>query len=175
MIEWIREAKAELNARGIQTEGVGPIGPFQIINLAAWRHRERGIGLLDKPNGNHAEFPAGSGNFYSTDWLIFRNGEGGDMLIGAETDNIPAWNMNHDPDLASRWRPPVDPGFDDAKPVEPAPEPKPEIIVVLSPAVMARLDELAALVVSENEKTRERFEEIRRDLERTARQLLGSR
>lgn len=110
--DWVQSAKDELAAQGVKTEKNGPCGPFQIANLVAFRHADSGIGLVSKPNGNHCEWPAGSGQFYSVDFLMFRDLSGVDILTDSENLNKPQW-ITHSPDgnLAGRWRPGIDPGF----------------------------------------------------------------
>jgi hypothetical protein len=137
--QWIADAKAELHAHGIKTENVGPCGPFQIINLAAYRHKDTKIGLLSKPNGNGCEWPAGSGNRYSVDYLVYPNGAGGDMLIASEVENKPTWHIG-DPVPADvpRWRAPIAPDF---APDPPIPPPPPPPMPDLGP-ILARLDAL---------------------------------
>lgn len=84
----VQKAKDDLHAIGVQTENAGPCGAFQIVNLAAQR---LGAGVLYKPDGNHCEWPAGSGHFFSVDIVAFRNGQIFDALIASEVENRPAW------------------------------------------------------------------------------------
>jgi hypothetical protein len=137
--QWIADAKSELHAHGIQTENAGPCGAFQIINLAAYRHKDTGLGLLSKPNGNGCEWPAGSGNRYSVDYLVYPNGAGGDMLIASEVENKPTWHIGDPvPADVSRWRAPIAPSFAPDPPIPPLPPPP---SVDLRP-ILSRLDAL---------------------------------
>lgn len=99
----VAQAKQELNAAGVQTEHTGPCGAFQITNLAA---QKLNAGILDKPSGNHCEWPAGSGHFYSVDTVIYRNGRAFDVLVASEEQNGPSWQEGPTLD-PSRYRDPV--------------------------------------------------------------------
>lgn len=119
----VAHAKADLEAAGVSL--VGPCGAFAIVQLAAWRLRYTGVGLLDKRSGNNCDG-------YSTDTFVYPDGEHYDVLIAAGgeedplthvpipgTGNRPAWQPEGliDP---IRWRAPIDPHFDEV-PVPPVP------------------------------------------------------
>jgi hypothetical protein len=108
-VDVVANVKANLIARGISL--LGSDGAFEITKRVAWALRESGIGLLDKPTGNHAEFPVGSGNFFSVDVLCYQDGVYVDMLVASGAANTPAWQIQPSAaDVPAKWRAPLDPG-----------------------------------------------------------------
>jgi hypothetical protein len=97
--------KADLVARGVDISG--PCGAFQITGRVGWILRHEGWGLLHKNPGNNG--CSINGDRYAVDFLVHNpSGQGVDMLINAETENIPAWQLfplPQNPDL-TLWRPP---------------------------------------------------------------------
>jgi hypothetical protein len=118
--EIVAQVKAELEAAGVSL--VGPCGAYDITRRVAWRLREDGAGLLDKPDGNNCDG-------YAVDIIAYRDGRIFDCLgkSGGEEDqaghpipgtgNVPIW-MAATPmgNEAARWRAPHDPDADPAPP-----------------------------------------------------------
>lgn len=82
----------------------GPCGAFLITSWVAWGLRAQGVGLLSKPSGNNCRG-------FATDYLVFRNGDGVDILSDGGGTNGPQWDFKsrefaNEPD---RWRAPVQP------------------------------------------------------------------
>lgn len=104
----ITQAKADLHAAGVVTEGPGDIGKcgaFQIVNLAA--SRIPGAQLLQKhAPQNHCEWPAGSGDLYGVDVIVLNN-QIWDALANAENINDPAWQLDGPMGPNDVARPPV--------------------------------------------------------------------
>lgn len=145
-VSWIAEAKAQVE--NLQ----GPCGAFQIINRAAWNHREVGLGVMAKPQGTHCEWPPGSGQFYSVDWLLYPDGAGGDMLINAETANTPTWTLSApNEEVATHWRPPV--GSESSPPLPPPPPPAFDV------------QEALLAIQAQNRETQQAIEVVRASLE----------
>lgn len=90
----VQAAKDELEARGVDLSG--PCGAFAIVELAAWRLRDEGAGLLDKPGGNNCQG-------FATDIIAYPDGEIYDVLVGAGDTNGASWQG---PDMVdpSRYR-----------------------------------------------------------------------
>jgi hypothetical protein len=111
--------KADVVARGIDISG--PCGAFQITGRVAWLLRHEGWGLLHKNPGNNG--CSTNGGRYAVDFLVhYPSGQGVDMLINSETENIPAWQLfplPPNPDL-TLWRSPFQ--MDPDVPVPPAPQ-----------------------------------------------------
>lgn len=101
--EIVAQANADLVAAGKDLSGDN--GAFLITMEAAFR---LGLGVVDKPNGHHAEYPMGSGHFFSVDGIMDRAGNFFDVLIngGAGGTNEPTWQPNGTVDV-SRYRPAV--------------------------------------------------------------------
>jgi hypothetical protein len=99
----VARAKADLIARGVDLSG--ECGAFQITRLAAWRLRETGAGLLSKTSGAQCQG-------FAVDVVAYADGRTFDVLIDGGQANGPDWRQHlpHDPAIAPRWRPPIDPG-----------------------------------------------------------------
>lgn len=122
----------QLKAAG--TDITGACGAFAITDRVAWALRDEGLGILDKAccdndgfNATHCEMPKGSGHFYSTDIVIYKDGDYADILGDAGGANTPYWGAQHDPSLIFRWRPPVDPGDGTQPPPVSQPVPPPVV------------------------------------------------
>ncbi len=107
--EVVAQAKADLEAAG--TDVSSPCGAWAITNLAASRMRAEGAGLLDKPFGNNCQG-------FAVDIIAYPDGQIYDVLIRAETDNLPAWQDAGTVD-PSRWRPPLGSLVDPPDPPDP--------------------------------------------------------
>ena len=94
-------AKADLLAKGLDLNSA--CGAAEITNLAAWRMRTDGAGILDKPGGNNCRG-------YAVDIIVYQDGQIYDVLVNAETENRPAWQAGTPVD-PGRWRPPVFPDY----------------------------------------------------------------
>ena len=131
----VAQAKADLAAAGRDPHSA--CGAAEITNLAAWRMQNEGAGLLDKPTGNNCQG-------YAVDIIAYRDGQIYDVLVNAETQNIPAWQPLTPVDPA-RWRPPVYPSYYPG-PIEPPVDPPPVEPPPTSPleARVARLEQWAA-------------------------------
>lgn len=124
----VAQAKAELLASGADLSG--PCGAFKIVNLAAWKLKAEGAGLLDKPSGNNCQG-------FATDIIAYQQGGQTaifDVLIDGGGANTPTWNRV-DPVAFDRWRPPL-PVLGTPPPDPPPPSNPP---VDLSP-ILSRLD-----------------------------------
>lgn len=101
-----------------------PCGAFKITKRVAWALRGEGAGLLKKPNGNNCEG-------FSVDIICYPDGTIYDILVNAETENRPAWNLagHVEPE---RYQPAIDPG--DVISVPTPPEVPPVVIVPPPPA-----------------------------------------
>jgi hypothetical protein len=101
----VRAVKADLVARGVNI--AGPCGAFQITGRVAYLLRDEGWGLLAKsPAQNGCTI---NGARYAVDVVVRRpSGQGVDMLINAETQNIPAWQLFPLPAVPdfTQWRAP---------------------------------------------------------------------
>lgn len=91
----VAAVKADLQARGVDLSGA--CGAFQITKRVAWRLRDEGAGVLDKPAGNQCEGRA-------VDIIIYPGGRIFDILTDAGGSNGASWGAG-DPVDASRWRP----------------------------------------------------------------------
>jgi hypothetical protein len=91
----IRQAKADLLAAGIDLRGT--CGAFQITELAAWRMRADGAGLLVKTSGDNCRG-------FSKDVICFADGTGYDVLVDAGGENVPTWQRKDD-NFAAGWAP----------------------------------------------------------------------
>jgi hypothetical protein len=104
----IAQAKSELQAAGKDLSG--PCGAFSIVELAAWKMRAEGAGLLDKPAGNNCKG-------FATDIIAYADGHIYDVLGASGETNDPAW-MDDGVVEASRYRPAHDPNFVTVPPVD---------------------------------------------------------
>jgi hypothetical protein len=141
MKETVEQVKADLVARGVDLSG--PCGAFQITRRVAWALRDSGAGLLEKRSGNNCEG-------YATDVICYPDGSTFDILEDGGGINKPRWaqHIPHDPAVAARYRPAIDPG-DGPKPEpepEPEPEPKPEPKPVDLSALLAQIQHIASRV-----------------------------
>jgi len=122
----VAAVKADLVARGIDISG--PCGAFQITGRVAWLLRDEGWGLLHKNPGNNG--CSTNGDRYAVDFLVHNpSGQGVDMLINAETENIPAWQLfplPENPDL-TLWRAPFS--------LDPDPPPAPQGLRFVDPSL----------------------------------------
>lgn len=98
-VGYVAAVKAALEAAGINL--IGPCGAFAITKRVAWGLRGAGAGLLSKPNGNNCDG-------FATDIVAFPD-RAYDILSDGGATNGPTWNETGVDDLASRWRPPVQP------------------------------------------------------------------
>ena len=123
----ITQAKADLQRTGHTF--TTPCDAFAIVELAAWRMREEGAGLLDKPGGNNCRG-------FAVDIIAYPDGAIYDVLIAQTVENIPAWQVPGagvvDP---SRYRAAHDPEFDTGLPPTPPSTP---------PATTPQLDRIEA-------------------------------
>jgi hypothetical protein len=147
MKETVEQVKADLVARGEDLSG--PCGAFKITRRVAWALRDSGAGLLSKPSGNNCEG-------YATDVICYPDGRTFDCLIDGGGQNGPTWEQHHphDPAVAARYRPAIDPG--DAPDPEPEPEPEPQ------PEPVPELPDLAA-VIAQIQHMSKRVDEIRNE------------
>ncbi len=110
----VAAVKAELVAKGVSL--VGPCGAYDITRRVAWRLKDSGAGLLDKPSGTNCDG-------YATDIIAYQDGRIVDCLANAGglelngqpipgTGNDPAWQENAQLVDPSRWRAPHDPDAD---------------------------------------------------------------
>ncbi len=102
--EIVAAVKNDLIARHVNLEG--GCGAFEITKRVAWVLRAQGVGLMEKSGGNNCQG-------YSTDWLVFLDFSGRDILTDSGGENGPAWSPEpNDPPgtYAGRWRAPFDPG-----------------------------------------------------------------
>lgn len=99
--QYVAAWKSRLEAQGVSLSG--PCGAFEITKRVVWGLRSQGAGLLSKPSGNNC-------NGYSTDYVVFQNGDGVDILTDGGGTNGPQWVVYEGEFLGSgRWRPPVQP------------------------------------------------------------------
>ncbi|MDP3763912.1 MAG: hypothetical protein Q8Q92_04745 [bacterium] len=107
----VAEAKAEAEATGIVYSTSSPECPdrFEITKRAAWKLKDEGAGLLDKPSGNNCQG-------YSVDIIVFPDGYIYDILNGTVPDgNGPMWNpagcgpVSGDGTCSDRYRPAIAP------------------------------------------------------------------
>lgn len=138
-VEIVAQAKADLLAAGKDLSGDN--GSFLITMEAAFR---LGLGVVDKPNGHHAEYPVGSGQFFSVDGIMDRAGNFFDVLIngGAGGTNVPTWQPNGTVE-ALRYRPAV--SILGAPPVV-VPPVDPGIPVPSLSLLLTRIDDLEDLI-----------------------------
>jgi hypothetical protein len=98
--EVVERIKQNLVDRGVNLKG--PCGAFEIIKRVVWFFRHEGAGLVLKPGGNNCKG-------YSVDWIVFKDGRGGDILGDAGNTNSPRWDIHEGVEEAARWAPPIDP------------------------------------------------------------------
>jgi hypothetical protein len=134
--ETVEQVKADLVARGEDMSG--PCGAFKITKRVAWALRDSGAGLLSKPSGNNCEG-------YATDVICYPDGRTFDILIDGGGQNGPTWEQHHphDPAVAARYRPAIDPGDGPQPEPEPEPEPEPQPQPVDLSAVLAQLQRMS--------------------------------
>jgi hypothetical protein len=139
MKETVEQVKADLVARGEDLSG--PCGAFKITRRVAWALRDSGAGLLSKPSGNNCEG-------YATDVICYPDGRTFDCLIDGGGQNGPTWEQHqpHDPAVAARYRPAIDPGDGPKPEPEPDPEPEPKPQPVDLSALVAQLQHIASRV-----------------------------
>lgn len=164
----VERVKADLEKRGINLQG--PCGAFEITKRVVWALRSEGCGLLDKPGGNNCQG-------YSTDFVIYPDGHGYDILVSAGDINGPSWQDGGVAD-ASRWRPPIDP-LDTIIVDPPKPSPLPAPVSTDFTALIARLEEsnrrLEALkiqVEASTEKIQQQLDQIVKDAEATMKKII---
>lgn len=143
--------KSMLVDRGINL--LGPVGACQITIRVAFAFREGNWGLVAKnPGQNGCDIP-GHGR-YAVDAIMLPDGTTIDLLINAETENIPAWQPTGSAP-GSSWRAPFNLDADQPVPV-PVPVPIPQPIPIppqpppdasLRPLLDQALAQLAALKV----------------------------
>lgn len=119
--------KDQLVVKGVNL--IGDCGAFEITKRVAWAARETGVQLLSKTTG------ANCGGF-AADFLCFRDNSGLDILGKSGGEFNPKGELigpgnepqmlvlPPDPNLAGRWRAPIDPGdTDDNGNIDGIPEP----------------------------------------------------
>lgn len=126
----VASTKAALQAQGVDLSG--PCGAFAITRRVAWALRAEGVGLLSKPGGNNCEA-------MSTDYLVYQDGIGVDILGDAGGANTPAWQADYDPALLGRWVAPTDPGSVGQPPVVTPTPVTPSPVIFSDPAIIQRL------------------------------------
>lgn len=153
-ISVIAQAKADLTATG--RTFTTACDAFAIVELAAWRMRDEGAGLLDKPGGNNCRG-------FAVDIIAYPDGAIYDVLIAQTVQNVPAWQVPGagvvDP---SRYRAAHDPEFDTLPPTPPTPPTPP---VPPSSDIGPRLDVLQSTLYNEIHATRVEVAEMRASLE----------
>jgi hypothetical protein len=107
--------KSALEAANVDLSG--PCGAFAITGRVAYALRAEGYGLIAK-NASQNGCDTAQGRF-SVDAVALPDGSAFDILINAETENIPAWQVTGATSPAN-WRAPFDLGG-----VEPPPPPAP--------------------------------------------------
>ena len=114
----VATVKDELVARGVSI--LGPCGALEITRRVAWRLRESGAGLYAKVQGNNCQG-------FAVDLITYSDGRLYDILVNAENENVPTWNLvnagTRVPGTNPNWRPvTVDPdsGVSPVPPVDPA-------------------------------------------------------
>lgn len=135
--EVVEQVKADLVARGVDLSG--PCGAFAICKRVAWALRHTGAGLLAKPSGNNCEG-------YATDVICYPDGRTFDILQDGGGANGPQWDQHlpHDPAIAERYRPAIDPG-DGPKPDPGGNKPDPGTVVDLA-ALVAQINRIGTRV-----------------------------
>ncbi len=98
----VAAVKANLVAQGVDLSG--PCGAFQITGRVAFLLRGENWGLVAKTAGQNGCTVQGHGR-YAVDAVMLPDGTVVDMLINAETENIPAWQSTG-PQPPSNWRAP---------------------------------------------------------------------
>ena len=92
--------KDELVARGVNI--LGPCGALEITRRVAWRLRDTGAGLYAKVQGNNCQG-------FAVDIITYSDGRLYDILVNAENENVPAWNLVNAgtgfPGTNPNWRP----------------------------------------------------------------------
>lgn len=115
----VAAVKADLVARGVSLVGV--CGAFAITQRVAWALKDEGAGLLRKPVGNNCDG-------FAADYIVYRNGQGFDILGDAGGTNVPQWLDNGiDPTFIARWRAAIDLDAVATPPPPPTLEPLPPL------------------------------------------------
>ena len=97
----VTAVKAQLVTAGIDL--LGPCGSFQITGRVAYALRTEGYGLIAKtPGQNGCDTAQGR---FAVDALALPDGSAFDILINAETENIPSWQVTGATSPAN-WRAP---------------------------------------------------------------------
>ena len=96
----VATVKDELVARGVLI--LGPCGALEITRRVAWRLRDTGAGLYAKVQGNNCQG-------FAVDIITYSDGRLYDILVNAENENVPAWNLVNAgtgfPGTNPNWRP----------------------------------------------------------------------
>lgn len=164
----VEQAKADLIAAYGEAALQGDNGGFLIVMEAAYR---LGLGVVDKPNGAHAEYPVGSGHFYSKDGVMTRNGDFFDVLVDAGDANGPAWQPNGTVEPL-RYRPAVStlPQGGIQQPPETLPPP------AVEPAPLAwleaRLEALRVQADANTEKIQRQIDQVVKNAEKSVREAI---
>lgn len=152
----VAQAKVDLQAAHFDLQTT--CGAFSIVELAAWRDRALGAGLLEKQIGNHCRG-------FAVDILAYPDGAIFDVLISAETDNSPAWQPGGFVE-PTRYRPPHEPStLPDAPPT---PEPVPAVDLS---RVYVMLTQLHNEQVTDTQVILERIEKLEQDAKGFVRSL----
>lgn len=96
---YVANVKSQCIAAGIDLSG--PCGAFEITKRVAWGLRATGAGLLSKQGGNNCQG-------FATDIVCWPD-RAVDILSDGGNNNGPIWSETGVDDLASRWRPAVQP------------------------------------------------------------------
>lgn len=142
MKETVETVKAYLEARGEDLSG--PCGAFKITKRVAWALKDTGAGLLEKTSGNNCEG-------YAADVICYPDGRTFDILEDGGGKNGPRWaqHLPHDPAVAARYRPAIDPGDVPDSGNQNKPDPggnKPDPGTVDLSALLAQIQHIASRV-----------------------------
>jgi hypothetical protein len=138
--EVVRAVKADLVARGFDLSG--PCGAFAITSRVAYRLRDEGAGVLDKPVGNNC-------NGFSVDAICYPSGALIDCLADAGGANDPQWLDAGAVDPARYHEVTTDPDATLPPPPDPTPTPTPPAPCDLTP-VIEQLDRVIAMLNETN-------------------------
>ncbi len=112
------EVKSALVSANVDLSG--PCGAFAITGRVAYVLRAEGFGLIAKnPGQNGCETVQGR---FAVDALALSDGTAFDILINAETQNTPAWQLTGATSPAN-WRAPFEMPFPGVEPPHPQPTP----------------------------------------------------
>lgn len=137
----VAAVRADLVARNVDLQGA--CGAFAITGRVAYQLRAEGWGLIAKnPGQNGCSI---NGGRYAVDALQKTDGSAIDLLINAETENTPAWQVtgSTSPD---NWRAPF--AMDSDTPVPPTPPVPPVPPTPTDPTIALRLKALEEAVVA---------------------------